>query len=83
MRPAGASNQATEALMGRAIETVLHDRTTVIIAHHLDTVRRANRVLILDGEIVEWGARAALAADPASRYAALLRADAASLEVLA
>ncbi len=75
---------ATEALIGRAIETVLHDRTAVIIAHRLDTVRRADHVLILDGgQIVEWGARAALAADPASRYAALLRADAASLEVLA
>jgi ATP-binding cassette subfamily B protein len=75
---------ATEALIGRAIEAVLRDRTAVIIAHRLDTVRRADRVLILDGgRIVEWGARAALAADPASRYAALLRADAASQEVLA
>jgi ABC-type multidrug transport system fused ATPase/permease subunit len=75
---------ATEALIGRAVGTVLRDRTGVIIAHRLDTVRRADLVLILDdGRIAEWGERAALAADPASRFAALLRADAASLEVLA
>jgi ATP-binding cassette, subfamily B, bacterial len=75
---------ATEMLIGRAVETVLRDRTGVIIAHRLDTVRRADLVLILDGgRIAEWGLRAALAADPASRYAALLRADAAGLEVLA
>jgi ATP-binding cassette subfamily B protein len=75
---------ATEALIGRAVETVLRDRTGVIIAHRLDTVRRADLVLILDkGRIAEWGERAALATDPTSRYAALLRADAASLEVLA
>jgi ABC-type multidrug transport system fused ATPase/permease subunit len=71
-------------LIGRAVETVLRDRTGVIIAHRLDTVRRADLVLILDdGRIAEWGQRAALAADPTSRYAALLSADAASLEVLA
>jgi ATP-binding cassette, subfamily B, bacterial len=75
---------ATEMLIGRAVETVLRDRTGVIIAHRLDTVRRADLVLILDdGRIAEWGQRAALAADPTSRYAALLSADAASLEVLA
>jgi ATP-binding cassette subfamily B protein len=75
---------ATEALIGRAVETVLRDRTGVIVAHRLDTVRRADLVLILDGgRIAECGTRAALAADPTSRYAALLRADATSLEVLA
>ena len=75
---------ATEALIGRAVETVLRDRTGVIIAHRLDTVRRADQVVILEaGRIVEWGPRAALAADPDSRFAALLRADAASREVLA
>ena len=75
---------ATEALIGRAVETVLRDRTGVIIAHRLDTVRRADQVVILEGgRIAESGPRAALAADPGSRFAALLRADAASQEVLA
>jgi ATP-binding cassette, subfamily B, bacterial len=69
---------ATEALLDRAMGTVLRDRTGIIIAHRLDTVRRADRVLILDeGRIAEWGERAALAADPDSRYARLLAVDAA------
>ncbi len=75
---------ATEALLDRAIAAVLRDRTGVIIAHRLDTVRSADRVLILDGgEIVEWGERVALAADPASRYSRLLLADKAGEGVLA
>lgn len=75
---------ATEALLDRAIAAVLRDRTGVIIAHRLDTVRRADRILILErGEIVEWGERIALATDPASHYSRLLRADAAEEGVLA
>ncbi len=75
---------ATEALLDRAIATVLHDRTGVIIAHRLDTVRRADLILILDaGEIVEFGERIALATDPASHYSRLLSADTAGEEVLA
>jgi ATP-binding cassette subfamily B protein len=75
---------ATEALLDRAIAAVLRNRTGVIIAHRLDTVRRADRVLILEGgEIVEWGTRVALAADPASHYSRLLRADRSEEGVLA
>jgi ABC-type multidrug transport system fused ATPase/permease subunit len=47
-------------------------------------VRRADLILILDaGEIAEFGERVALAADPASHYSRLLRADTAGEEVLA
>jgi ABC-type multidrug transport system fused ATPase/permease subunit len=49
-------------------------RTAIIIAHKLDTVRRADQILILDrGKIVEAGDRAALAADPNSHFSRLLR----------
>jgi ABC-type multidrug transport system fused ATPase/permease subunit len=65
---------ATEQRLERAVEALLRGRTAIIIAHRLATVQRADEILILDdGAILEHGPRAALAADPASRFAALLR----------
>ena len=50
------------------------ERTAIIVAHRLATVRRVDQIMILEeGRIVEAGDRAALAADPATRFAALLR----------
>ena len=46
----------------------------MIIAHRLATVERADDILILEaGRVVECGERAALAADPDSRFSRLLR----------
>jgi ATP-binding cassette subfamily B protein len=65
---------ATEVLIERAVDHLLEHRTGVIIAHRLATVERADDILILeDGRVAEFGARAALAADPDSRFSALLR----------
>lgn len=65
---------ATEHLLERAVDRLLLDRTGLIIAHRLQTVQRADDILILeDGRIVEYGPRLALASDPASRFAALLQ----------
>lgn len=65
---------ATEVLIERAVDRLLADRTGVIIAHRLATVERADDILILErGRVVEYGPRAVLAADPGSRFAALLR----------
>lgn len=65
---------ATEQLVERAVGALLRGRTAVIIAHRLATVHRADEIMILDeGRIVEQGDRVALAADPASRFASLLR----------
>jgi len=65
---------ATEALIERAVDRLLDGRTGVIIAHRLATVERADDILILEaGKVAEWGERAALAADPNSRFSALLR----------
>lgn len=65
---------ATEQLVERAVGALLRGRTAIIIAHRLATVHRADEILILeDGAVLEYGARSALAADPASRFASLLR----------
>jgi ATP-binding cassette subfamily B protein len=65
---------ATEVLIERAVDRLLDGRTGVVIAHRLATVERADDVVILeDGRVVEFGERVALAADPSSRFARLLR----------
>jgi ATP-binding cassette subfamily B protein len=64
----------TEALLEHAIDRLLADRTGIVIAHRLGTIERADEVLVLDGgRVVEHGDRAALATDPTSRFAELLR----------
>ena len=52
----------SEALVARALANLMQGRTTLVIAHRLSTVRRADRILVLDGgRIVEQGiARRAL-----------------------
>ena len=54
----------SERAVQAALETVLADRTALIIAHRLSTVLIADRVLVMaDGRIVEDGPRRELIAD--------------------
>ena len=65
---------ATERLVERAVGRLLADRTAIVIAHRLRTLDRADDVLIVEGgRAIEHGRRAALAADPRSRFAEILR----------
>jgi subfamily B ATP-binding cassette protein MsbA len=51
----------SESLVSRAIANLLAGRTTLVIAHRLSTVRRADRIVVLDrGAIVEEGSHAEL-----------------------
>ena len=64
---------ATEQLLEKALTRLLAGRTAIIIAHRLATVRRADEIMILaGGRVVEHAERAALVADPTSRFARLL-----------
>ena len=46
----------TESLIQGAIEGLIKGRTTIMIAHRLSTLRRANKIVVLDkGEILEMG----------------------------
>ena len=46
----------SERLVQDALENLMNDRTTVVIAHRLSTVRRADRIVVLvDGTIAEDG----------------------------
>ena len=64
----------TEARVKEAIDTVSRNRTTIIIAHRLSTVRNADLVLFMDhGHIVEQGSFDELA-EKGGRFTALLKA---------
>ena len=72
-------DRPTELLIERALDRLLHGRTSLIIAHRLSTVRRADEIVVIDhGRIVERGREEALlAADgPFRRLARSLAASA-------
>jgi subfamily B ATP-binding cassette protein MsbA len=54
---------ASEIMVQRALENLMNDRTAFVIAHRLSTVRRANRIIVLDrGRIAESGSHEELLA---------------------
>ena len=56
-----ALDAESEAAVQRALGRIMQGRTTLVIAHRLGTVQRANRILVLDkGLIVEEGTHAEL-----------------------
>jgi ABC-type multidrug transport system fused ATPase/permease subunit len=72
--PSSRLDPATEQLIERGVSSLLRDRTGIIIAHRLATVRRADAIMVIEnGRILEYGPREALAHAPDSRFAALLR----------
>jgi ATP-binding cassette, subfamily B, multidrug efflux pump len=63
----------TEALIQRALATLLAGRTSVAIAHRLSTIRSADLILVIDaGRIVERGTHASLLGEE-GLYAELYR----------
>ncbi len=70
----------SEALMQRALEDVIEDRTTIIVAHRLSTVQRVDRILVFDqGRIVEQGTHTELLAREGGYYRRLFESQALGL----
>jgi subfamily B ATP-binding cassette protein MsbA len=46
----------SESLVQKALENLMHGRTTFVIAHRLSTINHAHRIVVVaDGQIVEQG----------------------------
>lgn len=72
--PSSRLDPATERLVQMALGRLLEGRTGIIVAHRLATIAFADDILVLeDGRVREYGPRLALAADPTSRFAGLVR----------
>ena len=58
-----ALDAESERMVQAALESAMKDRTTLVIAHRLSTVQRADRIVVMDGgRIVESGTHTALSA---------------------
>jgi len=58
-----ALDAESEVLVQQALETLMEGRTTIVIAHRLATVRKVDRILVLDqGRVVASGSHEALMA---------------------
>lgn len=56
-------DMATEKLIHEAIENVIQNRTTIVIAHRLASIKKADKIVVLEnGEIVQQGTHEELTA---------------------
>ncbi len=66
----------TERQIQEALDNLVRGRTTIAIAHRLSTLRKADRLVVLEhGRIVETGQHEDLLANPSGAYAKLYRAQ--------
>jgi ATP-binding cassette, subfamily B, bacterial len=67
---------ATEKLIEQAVKWLIQDRTTIIIAHRLNTIQNVDEIMIMEGgHIEEHGERESLVNDSNSRFSRLLQTD--------
>jgi ABC-type multidrug transport system fused ATPase/permease subunit len=51
----------TEAQIQAGLETIMHNRTAIVIAHRLSTIKHANRIIVMDhGQIISTGTHSEL-----------------------
>ena len=68
-----ALDSESESLVQAALEKLMKERTTLVIAHRLSTVRNASKIIVVDhGKIVQIGTHAALIGDLKGLYCRLV-----------
>ena len=74
--PTAALDPVSARKIAAGYEAVMKGRTTIIISHHFELVRRADRVVVIDGgRVVESGSPAELLARD-SAFSTLFRSSA-------
>ncbi|PRY16527.1 ABC transporter fused permease/ATP-binding protein [Pontibacter ummariensis] len=69
-----ALDSESEQLVQQAMDELMKGRTTIVIAHRLATIRKVDKILVIDGgEIVEAGSHDMLSLNPEGIYANLLK----------
>ncbi|QCR20919.1 ABC transporter ATP-binding protein [Pontibacter sp. SGAir0037] len=64
----------SEHLIQQAMDELMQNRTTIVIAHRLATIRKVDKILVIDGgEIAEQGSHEELAMNDNGIYANLLK----------
>ncbi|KAF7837631.1 ABC transporter B family member 11-like [Senna tora] len=69
-----ALDAESEKIVQEALDRIMMNRTTVIVAHRLSTVRTADIIAVIQqGKIIEKGSHAELTKDPDGAYSQLIR----------
>ncbi|KAM7274773.1 hypothetical protein ACFE04_016639 [Oxalis oulophora] len=69
-----ALDAESERVVQEALDRIMGNRTTVIVAHRLSTVRNADMIAVVHrGKIVEKGSHSELTKDPEGAYSQLIR----------
>jgi len=72
-----AVDTETEALIQDAFAKLMSNRTAIVVAHRLSTIRKADQIVVLKaGRIMELGNHETLVKNQDGYYAALVRAQA-------
>ena len=67
-----ALDNKAEAVVQKAIDNLMKDKTVFVIAHRLSTVRNADKIAVInEGQLVELGSHEELMAIPNGQYKAL------------
>ncbi|ESQ39344.1 hypothetical protein EUTSA_v10001285mg [Eutrema salsugineum] len=69
-----ALDAESERVVQEALDRIMVNRTTVVVAHRLSTVRNADMISVIhQGKIVEKGSHSELLKDPEGAYSQLIR----------
>ena len=64
-----ALDNESEAIVQKALDNLMQNRTVFVIAHRLSTIHNADRIAVLnEGELVELGTHDELISKPEGRY---------------
>ena len=71
-----ALDNKSEAVVQKAIDNLMQDRTVFVIAHRLSTIQNADEIVVInDGEIIEQGTHKQLLAKECGAYRSLYNAQ--------